>query len=76
MLKPVFRVIVRVGGHQFHTNFENEKAALNCFNEISAAADDLAIEGDSLTLPARAAISDVTIQRSAVRVRLGDPSRQ
>lgn len=76
MFKHLYVVTVRIGDNAFVARFENENAALACFNSIAVPSDGVAIEGDNLTLPSDARVTDVKIERTPVRVRIGDPSRQ
>jgi hypothetical protein len=75
MFKQLYVVTVRIGDDAFIAKFESENAALACFNRIAIPSDDVAIEGDTLTLPSSARVADVKIERMTVRVKIGDPSR-
>ena len=72
-----YKVLVRIGPHEFEKDFLDEETALTCFDEIAIRQDGEVVDGQ-LTMKAHALVDEVEIRRYNLVPdpgRIGDPNR-
>jgi hypothetical protein len=64
---------VTIGDYHFYLDFNHEATALTAFDSLAADTDN-EME-DYLEVPSNATVSKVSLRRTFVQLRLGDPNQ-
>ncbi len=74
-----YKIIIRIGIHEFEKDFLDETAAIACFDDLAINQDGEVVDGQ-LTMKADALVDTVEIRRYndalTPRGAIGDPRRQ
>ncbi len=72
-----YRVLVRIGPHEFQKDFLDEAAAISCFDDIAINQDGEIVDGE-LVMKANAIVDTIVIRRlndNPAAGKIGDPNR-
>ena len=70
-----YKILIRIGPHEFQKDFVDEHAALACFDDIAADTSGEVVDGQ-LVMKANALIDTVEIRHMNDTGTIGDPRRQ